>query len=41
MTRELLQLANRLPDSDVEMVIALLKQREDYYKKNPQARPTK
>ena len=36
--RELLQLAISLPDSDIEMVIAILKQRDDYYKKNPQVK---
>ena len=39
--RKLAHLAEKLPDSDLEMVIALLEQREDYYKKNPQAKPVK
>jgi transcriptional regulator with XRE-family HTH domain len=39
--RKLLHLADGLPDSDVEIAIALLEQREDYYKKNPQAKPIK
>lgn len=39
--RKLAHMAEGLPDSDIEMVIALLEQREDYYKKNPQAKPAK
>lgn len=41
VVRELLQLAIGLPDSDLEMVIALLNQRDNYYKKNPKAKPEK
>lgn len=39
--RALINLAKGLPDSDLEMVITLLKQRNDYYKKNPQSKPEK
>lgn len=39
--RKLAHLAEDLPDSDVEIAIALLEQREDYYKKNPSAKPAK
>jgi transcriptional regulator with XRE-family HTH domain len=39
--RKLLHLAQDLPDSDIEIAITLLEQRQDYYKKNPQARPTR
>jgi transcriptional regulator with XRE-family HTH domain len=39
--RKLAHLAEKLPDSDLEMVIALLEQRDEFYKKNPQAKPTK
>jgi transcriptional regulator with XRE-family HTH domain len=37
--RKLAHLAEDLPDSDIEMVITLLEQRQEYYKKNPKARP--
>jgi transcriptional regulator with XRE-family HTH domain len=39
--RTLINLAKGLPDSDLEMVIALLEQRDDYYKKNPKIKPEK
>ena len=39
--RKLVHLAEGLPDSDVEMAIALLEQREAYYKKHPEAKPGK
>lgn len=39
--RKLLHLADGLPDSDVEIAIALLEQREEFYKKNPSAKPSK
>lgn len=39
--RKLAHLAEGLPDSDVEMVIALLEQRSEYYKKNPNVKPVK
>lgn len=39
--RALLHLAEGLPDSDLEMVISLLEQRTEYYKKNPSAKPIK
>lgn len=39
--RKLVHIAESLPDSDVETAIALLEQREAYYKKNPQAKPSK
>lgn len=37
--RKLAHLAEDLPDSDVETAIALLEQRQEYYKKHPKARP--
>lgn len=37
--RKLAHLAEDLPDSDVEIAIALLEQRQEFYKKNPQAKP--
>lgn len=39
--RKLAHLAEGLPDSDVEIAIALLEQRSEYYKKNPNAKPSK
>jgi len=39
--RKLAHLAEDLPDSDVEMAIALLEQRDAYYKKHPEAKPAK
>lgn len=39
--RKLLHLTEGLPESDVELAISLLEQRQDYYKKNPQAKPSK
>ncbi len=39
--RKLAHLADDLPDSDVEIAIALLEQRAEYYKKNPNAKPAK
>jgi len=39
--RKLLHLADGLPDTDIEIAIALLEQREEFYKKNPQAKPAK
>lgn len=39
--RALIHLTQDLPDSDLEMVIALLEQRSEYYKKHPQTKPTK
>lgn len=39
--RKLAHVAEDLPDSDVELAITLLEQRQEYYKRNPQARPTK
>lgn len=41
LKRTLVNLIKDLPDSDLEMVIALLEQRSEYYKKNPQAKPAK
>ena len=38
--RKLAHLAEDLPDSDIEMVISLLEQRQEYYRKNPKAKPT-
>lgn len=39
--RKLLEAAKHLPDSDVEIAITLLEQRQDFYKKHPSAKPTK
>jgi transcriptional regulator with XRE-family HTH domain len=39
--RSLLHLAENMPDSDVELALALLEKRAEYYKQNPQARPEK
>ena len=39
--RALLHLAKDLPDSDLEMVLALLEQRTEYYKQHPDAKPSK
>ncbi len=39
--RKLAHLAESLPDSDVEIAIALLEQRSEYYRKNPSAKPAK
>ena len=39
--RALLHIAQDLPDSDVELALALLEKRADYYKQNPQAKPSK
>ena len=39
--RKLLHLAKELPDSDIEMVIALLEKRQEFYKLNPQIKPVK
>lgn len=37
--RKLAHLAEGLPDSDVEIAFALLEQRSEYYKKNPNVKP--
>jgi transcriptional regulator with XRE-family HTH domain len=39
--RKLLHMSEDLPDSDVEIAISLLEQRKQFYKKNPQSKPTK
>lgn len=39
--RKLAHLAEDLPDSDVEIAIALLEQRSEYYKKHPNTKPAK
>lgn len=39
--RKLAHLAEDLPDSDLESVIAMLEQRQEYYKKHPSAKPAK
>ncbi len=39
--RALIHLAENLPDSDIEVAIAVLEQREAFYKKNPNAKPVK
>lgn len=39
--RKLAHLAEDLPDSDIEMAIALLEQRTEYYKKHPSAKLAK
>lgn len=39
--RKLLHLSEGLPESDIELAISLLEQRQDYYKKHPQSKPAK
>lgn len=39
--RALLHAAEGLPESDVKLALSLLEQRQEYYKKNPQAKPSK
>jgi transcriptional regulator with XRE-family HTH domain len=39
--RALLKVAEDLPDSDVQLALSLLEQRKEFYKKNPQAKPSK
>lgn len=39
--RKLAHVAEDLPDSDIELAITLLEQRQEFYKKNPSARPVK
>jgi len=39
--RKLLHVAETSFDSDVEIAITLLEQRQEYYKKHPQAKPSK
>lgn len=39
--RKLTYLAESLPDSDLEMVIALLEQRLEFYRQNPKIKPAK
>ena len=39
--RKLAYLAETLPDSDIEIAIALLEQRFEFYKKNPSTKPAK
>ena len=39
--RALIHLAESMPDSDIEVALAVLERREEYYKKNPSARPAK
>ena len=41
LKRALMNLAKDMPDSDIEMLIALLEQRQEHYKKNPSAKPAK
>lgn len=37
--RKLAHVAEELPDSDIELAVTLLEQRQEYYKKHPKARP--
>ncbi len=37
--RKLVHVAEELPDSDIELAITLLEQRQEFYKRNPKARP--
>lgn len=39
--RALLHAAEGLPESDLKLALSLLEQRQEYYKKNPQAKPSK
>jgi len=39
--RALLHAAEGLPDSDLQLALSLLEQRQQYYKKNPQSKPVK
>jgi len=39
--RKLAQVAEDVPDSDVEIAIALLEQRKEFYKKHPSIKPAK
>lgn len=39
--RALLHAADGLPDSDVQLALSLLEQRQEYYKKNPGTKPAK
>lgn len=39
--RALIHIAEDLPDSDVRLALSLLEQRQEYYKKNPGAKPAK
>lgn len=39
--RALLHAADGLPESDVKLALSLLEQRQEYYKKNPGAKPAK
>lgn len=39
--RALLHASEGLPDSDVKLALSLLEQRQEYYKKNPGAKPAK
>lgn len=39
--RALLHVAQDLPDSDIELALGLLEKRAEYYKQNPQAKPSK
>lgn len=39
--RALLHVSEGLPDSDLQLALSLLEQRQDYYKKNPGVKPAK
>lgn len=39
--RALLHASEGLPDSDVQIALSILEQRQEYYKKNPGAKPVK
>ena len=39
--QKLLNMSNDLPESDIELATSLLEQRQEYYKKNPGAKPAK
>lgn len=39
--RALLHAAEGLPESDLKLALSLLEQRQEYYKKNPNAKPSK
>jgi transcriptional regulator with XRE-family HTH domain len=39
--RKLLHIAEGLPESDIELAISILEQRQEFYKKNPSAKQAK
>lgn len=41
LKQKLLKISESLPDSDIELALSLLEQRQAFYKKNPNAKPIK